>query len=292
KRYPGIPRLLSDGRSSRWEGSACQALADPWLRPSLQSVARFGKDLSAVHDQGLTCNKASLVGRQKEGRIAHVFRFTQFADRNRLLHTPKIVRTQIGQSLGADVTRQDGVDRDAVRGEPQRRRAQEAEHACLGGTVVRPAGKAGDRASDGRGQYDAAIMLGFHPDERRLHGEERALQIDGLHLVPVGLGHDLDAGGWENAGIAYEDVKPAETIHRFLGECLRIGPSRNIGPAEVGFTTGPTYFLHDSVAGPRVATNDQHPGSLGGENLGDTFADASTGAGDNRSLGVQSTSHL
>jgi hypothetical protein len=77
-----------------------------------------------------------------------------------------------------------------------------------------------------------------------------------------------------------------------LGECLRIGPSRNIGPAEVGFATGPTYFLHGSVAGRRVATNDQHPGSFGGENLGDTFADPSTGAGDNRSLGVQSTSHL
>jgi hypothetical protein len=46
--------------------------------------------------------------------------------------------------------------------------------------------------------------------------------------------------------------------------------------AEFGFTTGPTYFLHDSVAGTRIAANDQHPGSLGGENLGDTFADAST----------------
>src|SRR5262249_9199469 len=89
-----------------------------------------------------------------------------------------------------------------------------------------------------------------------------------------------------------EDVKPAETIHRFLGKCLRLGPSRNIGPAEVGFTPGPTYFLHDSVSGPRVAANDQHPGSLGGENLGDTFADASTGAGDNRSFGVQPTRPL
>src|SRR5215470_8282066 len=106
--------LLSDGRSGCWEGSAWQALAGPWPRLSLQGVARFGKDLSPVHDQGLTCDKASLVGCQEEGRIAHIFRFTQFADRNRLLHTPKIVRTQIGQSLRADVARQDGVDRHAV----------------------------------------------------------------------------------------------------------------------------------------------------------------------------------
>src|SRR5262245_48594849 len=101
---------------------------------------------------------------------------------------------------------------------------------------------------------------------------------------------------WRSASTCWvvtpEDVKPAEAIQCLWGERLRIRPSRHIGPVKVGFTTCLAYLLDDGVAGPLVTTNDQHLGSIGRENPCNTFADASTGAGEDRNLAVQSTGHL
>ena len=92
-------------------------------------------------------------------------------------------------------------------------------------------------------------MLCIHPGEACLHGKEGSLEIDGLNLVPIGLGHDLDAGRRENAGVADQDVETAETVHGLLGYCLRVRPERDVRAAEGGFPTGLHDRWGDGVAG-------------------------------------------
>ena len=69
-------------------------------------------------------------------------------ERDRGGHGLLIVLAEARQAFGDDIAGQDGIDGDAVFGELDAGGAHEAELAGFGGAVMRPAGKAGDRAGD------------------------------------------------------------------------------------------------------------------------------------------------
>ena len=87
--------------------------------------------------------------------------------------------------LGQDVAGLDAVDGDAVAGELERGRADEAVDAGLRRRIVPVAGHRHARPGDRRGEDHAAIALAAHRRQRRLRREEGAAQVDAEHAVPL-----------------------------------------------------------------------------------------------------------
>ena len=106
------------------------------------------------------------------------------------------------------------VDADAVAGVLDGSDLGELNHRRLGGAVgrgVRP----GRQARDRRGQDDGARMLRSHDRHRGPDAVHRSEDVDAEGALPV-LGRQVvDAAvGGEDAGVADEDVEPAEALDR------------------------------------------------------------------------------
>ena len=89
----------------------------------------------------------------------------------------------------------------------------EEPHRALGGDVG--GGLAGTPHQPGRGgDVDDGAAAGLpHGRDRALRAQEHALGVDGHDAIPVGLGHLLDLGPEENAGIVDEHAQLAIGLH-------------------------------------------------------------------------------
>ena len=119
------------------------------------------------------------------------------AQRHGLLHGLDEGRRAVHLHAGGeDVAGLDAVDRDAVAGEFQRRRLDEAVDARLARRIVAMAGAGDARAGDRRGEDHAASALLLHVRQRGARGEEGALEVHRQHLVPfLGLVFSISVQG-------------------------------------------------------------------------------------------------
>src|SRR5262245_4531478 len=179
-----------------------------------------------------------------------------------------------------------------MRGELQRGRAHEAEHASLGCTVMCPAGKAGDRAGDGGSQHDAAVSPLFHLGKALLDSEKRALEVGRLHMFPIPLRHVFDTRRGEHSGIADEDIQLAESLQRNLYHGFDVKQGTHVRPAERYATAGLANLLGDAGAYLFVTGHEEQFGTLGCEGPCDPLADSTARTRNYRDLVAQPTRHF
>ena len=158
-----------------------------------------------------------LVGGEEQHGVRHVVRRAEAAERHRALHRlDELGRAVPAQRLGHDVAGLDAVDGDAERRELDRRGADQAVDAGLGGGVVAMAragdARAGDRARSARCGRSAARASPACGLER----EEAAAEVDREHPVPL-LDRDVrQQRQGIDAGVLDQDVDPAEARERRL----------------------------------------------------------------------------
>ena len=173
-------------------------------------------------------------------------------------------------ALGQDVARLDAVDGDAVAGELQRRGPDEAVDAGLGRRIVAVARARHARAGDRGGEDHAAGALRLHRPERRLRRQERALQVDREHGVPL-LGRacprSASTGRCRRSG-------PGCRAARARPAPRRRPPRASAGRRDVG----PDEAAAEARGGRRALAledvGDRQPRALLDEPLGDRLADA------------------
>ena len=111
---------------------------------------------------------------------------------------PHLVGELAAGDVGLDQAGRHAVDADAVRPEFARHRLGEAEHAGLGGGVMRAAEDAAAALGGDRGHAgDRALLARPHMRDEGLAQVEHAAQVHVDDALPV-LGrdlHDLDAAG-------------------------------------------------------------------------------------------------
>ena len=157
------------------------------------------------------------------------------AERDGVLHALDEGRAAVAfDRLGQDVAGLDAVDGDAVAGEFQRGRADEAVDAGLGRRIVAMAGAGDMRAGDRRGEQHAAGALRLHRHQRGARGVEGAAQIDRHDAVPVVRAGVLDQLPGIDAGVLDDDVEPAEAVERKRHGGLGVGHLRDVGGDEGG----------------------------------------------------------
>src|SRR5712691_475100 len=186
------------------------------------SSALFQAD-AAVDDQLDAGHVAALLAREIDRRPGHVPGLAAESHRHlRVAHAPHLL--DVGGAVGAreaecllDHRRlhqagQDRVHADAFLCVFDRGGAGEMAQRRLGGVIarIRQAGIA-DRRD--RGDVDdRAAALRFHHRDDVLHGQERALEVDGEHAVPVGLGDLDDAAELGDADIVVDHVDAAVAV--------------------------------------------------------------------------------
>ena len=105
--------------------------------------------------------------------------------------------------------RQDRIDPDMFRREFDRGGARHLVHRGLGGGVADIGNAEMADRGDRRDVDDRAAALPLHHRNDVLHGEERALQVDREHAVPVRLRHLDHAAHFGDADIVVEHVDAA-----------------------------------------------------------------------------------
>ena len=134
---------------------------------------------------------------------------------------PELAGQLVAGDVGLDQARGHRVDADVVRAELAGHRLGEAEHAGLGGAVVRPAEDAAAALRrDRRHADDRARLLLLHGRDRRLAHVERAAQVhveDGVVVLRADA-EELDRLG--DAGVVDQHVDPAELGHHLLDRRL------------------------------------------------------------------------
>ena len=123
-----------------------------------------------------------------------------------------------------------------VRRQLDRHRARQVDHAALGRAVHRAARVAHDAGL--RGDVDDVAAPLAQRRQRRLGGEERALQVDVDGLVPECLVAVLHQHFAEDAGIVDEHVEPAEGGERRLHRGPAAGDRADVAGRGDGLRAG------------------------------------------------------
>ena len=132
----------------------------------------------------------------------------------------------------------------------------------------------------------ASGSLLVHVLDAGLGGQERAVEMDGQHLLPIGEGKLLDRMHDLDAGIGDEDVDPAEGRDGLLDagiDLLFVGDVHGDANSRLGVAE----LL--SRVGRAVAfeVGDRHAAAGLDVALGDRMADAAGGAGDEGNFAVE-----
>jgi hypothetical protein len=120
-------------------------------------------------------------------------------------------------------------------------------------------------------------------------GEVDRLHVDREDAVERRLG-DLQQRlvGHRVAGVVDQDVEPAEGADRPLDEALHVAVDGHVRLVEFGRAAGGDDLVGDARAAGPVDVVDDEVRALLGETLGDALAEARSGAGDDRDLGLES----
>src|SRR2546426_1218704 len=234
--------------------------------------------LTAVRGQRRAGDEARIVGGQEYDAARDLFGLTQPPDgdlRNDVL-LEHVLRDCLDH-LGADISRTDGIDRDAALRALLRQRLGEAELARLRGRIVRLAHLA--LLAVHRGDVDDApeFALAHALDHRAAHVEQRT-QVRVDDLGPLLGRHAVEHGVAGNAGVVDQDVDRAELRLDFLqsGGASLIGADVPLEDRDSG--RGLEFLRRLVVAA--VIGGDLASG--GAQGLGNRRADAARTAGDHR----------
>ena len=191
----------------------------------------------------------------------------------------------------ADEAGTDDVGADAVLGAFLGDHLGEADEAMLGGDVGRLQHRGLFRMHRSHIDDAAAGALLVHLPQRGARRQEGAVEMDGEKLLPFGEGkvierrHDLDAG------IAHQDVDPAESRDclghagldlRLIGH-VHGDADRAAGAAELG---------RRGIGALLVEIGNDDLGALARICPGDLLADAARGTGDNGNLVLEAHGFL
>ena len=179
---------------------------------------------------------AGAVAAQPQHRRRHLFRLDEAALRiGRGEACARLLGAAAGllddaldrflQHVGFDEARADRVDGDAGLGGFGGQRPHQADDAVLGRDIGRDIGVA--LQAGGRGdEDDAAASALRHAGQRRLHGQERAGQVDVERALPVGERGPVRRCAAGHAGIGDDDVERAA---RCLGLLVKRRHRRFVG---------------------------------------------------------------
>src|SRR5712691_13316130 len=275
----------------RWRLSEPHPIAlraiDLPCRGGKESSALFQAD-AAVDDELDAGHVAALLAREIDRRPGDVPGLAAEPHRHlRVAHPPHLL--DVGGAVGAreaerllDHRRlhqsgQDRVHADAFLCVFDRGGAGEMAQRRLGGVIarIRQAGMA-DRRD--RGDVDdRATALRFHHRDDVLHGQERALEVDGKDAVPVGLGNLHHAAELGDADVVVEHVDAAVTVPAGFDHGADL-----VGLGDVGAMRdrGAALSLDDAgglLGGRRIDIDAEHARPLAGESDGRRLAVAPAG---------------
>ena len=203
-----------------------------------------------------------------------------------------ILLAQLRQPLGDDVAGQDRIDGDAVFRQLDAGGAHEAELPRLGRAVMGPAGIAGDRPGDRRGDDDAALLAVLEIGQAGLDRDEGALEVGVHHLVPgLGVVRSSILACGKMPALAHSTSRPPWRSTAVLAAAC-MSASLVTSPAKA-LAVPPAFVSSCAVASAslEVARDDQHLGAVAGEHAGDALADALAAAGDDDGLAFQGCRH-
>ena len=156
-------------------------------------------------------------------------------------------------------------------------RLRKANHARFAGAIVALAGVA-DEADDGGNVNDAARLL-LEKEARKGFGEqERALEIDVQHGVPVRFAHAHEPAVLGDAGVVDQDVHFAGRRDDLVPRRLHARGVSDVGANAPRLATECLGLLHGFSAelGLQIDAGDIRPGSS--EFQGNGLADTAAGA--------------
>ena len=188
--------------------------------------------------------------------------------------------------FGQDVAGLDAVDIDAVAGEFQRSRPDEAVDAGLAGRVMAVAGAGDMRAGDGRGEEHAPKVLRLHRHQCGACGVESAAKIDRHDAVPVVGAGVFDQLPGVDAGVLDDDVEAAVALNCKRHGGLGIGHLRDVGADEGG-----AELVRGRLPGLRLAVGQHQLRAFLGKAQRDALADAARCADDQRDLAFEPAGH-
>lgn len=224
---------------------------------------------------------ARQVAQQEQARMGDVGGFAEPAERYALDDVlAHVGRQLVAGDVGLDQAGRDRIDADPVGAEFARHRLREAEHAGLGGAVVRAAE---DAAAALRGHRrhadDAAAALLFHRGQHRLRHVQRAAQVHVDDRIEVARRDLQRAHGLRDAGVVHEAVDAAEVLKHRAG----CGRAR----VAVGHVAGEAEMTGAEFGGGRfrvfaAQVEDRHACAVRGQRAGRGLADSARrcGAGD------------
>jgi hypothetical protein len=193
--------------------------------------------------------------------------------------------------LGADRSRHDGIDQNAVLGEL----VGERDRQILHGGVVNSGGDGAElrRPSGAAGDVDDAPPLTFaHRRHRMADASHRAAQLVVEGAVPVLLGHGEETALRDVGGVVDQDVEAAklgEGFHKKIFDCggvVQIGGNAQNPAVRLGLER-----CHRVGVARGVKACDHHMRAFLEQLCRDRVADAAIAAGDDRDAVSESEVH-
>src|SRR5581483_7664932 len=271
------PEMTSSVRASGGIGGAAGGRAAP-APDGPPGDFRSSEMEPSVHVERLPGAVRGLLRGEEHDRARHLVGLAEPAEEDRVADRGREPRQAGRRHLGGDQAGRDAVRADAARGEEAGHALREGDEAALRRGVVR-----GPRAAvlpaHGADVHDGAARA--EPAERLLRHDERAAEVHGEHLVPVGVGDPVEVGRLVDAGVVHEDVDPAERP----GERLEAGAhARAVADVERRRRRGAAGRA-DLLDHGRRRGRLRHPGdadgrALGGARARDRPPDAAAGARD------------
>jgi hypothetical protein len=132
-----------------------------------------------------------------------------------------------------------------------------------------------------------AAVAFVHMPQAGLRGQERTVQVDCQHLLPLAERKLVDWLDDLDAGIADKDVHPAETFDSSGNACFDGRLVAHVhGDAHRG-AAGSIDFIRGCLRRRQLQVGDHDFCALHREALGDLFADAARRAGDDGNLAAE-----
>src|ERR1035437_3396954 len=238
---------------------------------------------AAIYRQHLARDVARRRAGEEQHGVGHVVRLAQVAQRNLLQEPLARLGTDLGRHRGLDEPRGNRIHRNAPAGQLSRGGLGEANHTRLAGPVIALAGVA-DQADDRGNVHNAPRALLEQAAGKRLGEQERALEIDVQHGVPVRLAHAHDQTVLGDAGVVDQDVHLAGGGQDLLRNGLYAGGVGDVGREGPGLAPKPLSLLHRLGAELQLQIHAGNVRVGGSEFQGDGLADTAAGAGHYRYL--------
>src|ERR1017187_4198597 len=169
----------------------------------------------AINGQHLAGDVTRRRAGQKKDGVGHVVRLAEVPQRNLFQERFAGFGADLGRHGGLDEARRNRVHGDTAAGQLPGGGFGKANHPRLAGPVIALPGVP-DQANH-RGNVDnVPRALLKEAAAKCLREEERALQIDVQHSVPVRLTHAHEQAVLGDAGVVYQDVHFAGGCHDLL----------------------------------------------------------------------------